>query len=147
MNDTEIQTELAKQLETYSNAIVAFAVLQSLAYSYSFGTSELFNCLVKTAKYLAPGLTFAFVLVTCLMVIALLFLGRAMRSFAPEHSDLVRKVYRGKLVAVVVASLMPVAITFGYGVLDYPAKYKCLQSVPGLADAASSSTRIVARAW
>lgn len=143
MNGSELQTELVKQLETYSNAIVAFAVLQSLAYSYSFGTSELFNCLVKTASYLALGLTLAFTLVTTLMVIALMFIGRTMQSFAGEYSDLVRKVIRGKLVAVVVASLMPIALTFSYGVLDYPAKYKCLQSVPGLADAASVTARIV----
>ena len=47
---------LIKQIETYSNAIIAFVVLQGLAYSFAFGTSAHFNCLVKTAAHLrVPG--------------------------------------------------------------------------------------------
>jgi len=41
--------QLITQIETYSNAIVGFVVLQALAFSFSFGTNEFFNCLVKTA--------------------------------------------------------------------------------------------------
>ena len=45
---------LAKQIETYSNAIVAFHVIQGLAYLYYFGTNQTFNCLVKN-KCLSRG--------------------------------------------------------------------------------------------
>jgi hypothetical protein len=33
--------QLITQIETYSNALIAFVVLQAIAYSYSFGTNTL----------------------------------------------------------------------------------------------------------
>jgi hypothetical protein len=96
MSDETAAREIARQIETYSNAIVAFAVLQALGYSYSFGTSELFNCLVKTSDYLAIGLAVAFVIATVVMAIAVLFLGRTMQSLSGEFAGIVNKIYRAK---------------------------------------------------
>ena len=130
MSDETAARELARQIETYSNAIVAFAVLQALGYSYSFGTSKLFNCLVKTADYLALGLTLTFVLVAVLMVIALIFLRRTMQSLSGEYAGIVKKIYRAKLVAVVLASMMPIVVTVTYGVRDYQGKHNCAKPTP-----------------
>jgi hypothetical protein len=116
---------LVAQIETYSNAIVAFAVLQGLAYSYAFGTNAFFNCLVKTSNYLAEGLTLLFVLVMLLSIAAMVALGRTVARIAGEFRSTVRKLYLGKTIAVVIFSLVPVAITFGYGVRDYPNKAEC----------------------
>ena len=88
---------LAKQIETYSNAIVAFAVLQGLAYAYAFGNNSFFNCLVKNAANLAEGLTLLFALVTVLAVAAIVALGRALKQIAGEYRGLVGKIYLGKL--------------------------------------------------
>ena len=116
---------LAKQIEAYSNAIVAFAVLQGLAYSYYFGTNPMFNCLVKTTANLAVGLSAVFVVVTLLSVIAIVYLGRIMREIAREFAQIVQTIYRAKLIAVILFSLLPLAITAGYGVRDYPGKAEC----------------------
>jgi hypothetical protein len=117
--------QLIKQAETYSNAIVAFTVLQGLAYCYAFGTSEFFNCLVKTAANLAAGLTLLFVVVSALAIVAILYLGRMMKQVAGEFHDAVRKIYLGKMVVVVIFSLTPLLLTLGYGVRDYPNKMEC----------------------
>ena len=89
---------LIKQIETYSNAIVAFAVLQGLAFSYAFGTDAFFNCLVKTASNLAEGLTLLFVLVTLLSVFATVSIGRTLQQISGKFRGIVNKIYIGKLV-------------------------------------------------
>jgi hypothetical protein len=116
---------LTKQIETYSNAIVAFAVLQGLSYSYAFGTNAFFNCLIKTSSHLAEGLTLLFVLVTLLSIIATVLLGRALQQISGEFRGMVEKIYVGKLVAVIIFSLLPLALTVGYGVRDYQDKMQC----------------------
>jgi len=116
---------LIKQIEAYSNAIVAFAVLQGLAYSYAFGTDEFFNCLVKTASHLAEGLTLLFVLITLLSIVATASLGRTLQQISGEFRSTIRKIYLGKLVVVIIFSLVPLILTIGYGVRDYPSKMEC----------------------
>jgi hypothetical protein len=51
---------LIAQIEIYSNAIVGFTVLQAIAFAYSFGSNQFFNCLVKTSRYLPHGLVVHF---------------------------------------------------------------------------------------
>jgi hypothetical protein len=120
---------LVKQLESYSNAIVAFAVLQGLAFSYAFGNNATFNCTVKNAPHLAEGLAIAFVVLTILLLVATAWLGRAMESIAGEFVALVKKLYLGKLVAVVLFSLLPLCLILYYGVRDYPGKTDCKAAV------------------
>ena len=116
---------LIKQIETYSNAIVAFAVLQGLAFSYAFGTNPLFNCLVKTASHLAEGLTLLFLLIMLLSIVATVSLGRTIREISGEYRSIVEKLYLGKLVVVTIFSLVPMLLTIGYGVGEYPNKMDC----------------------
>lgn len=116
---------LIKQLESYSNAIVAFAVLQGLAFSYAFGNNATFNCTVKSAPHLAEGLAVAFVVLTALLLAAIAWLGRTLESVAGEFVPVVRKIYFGKLVAVALFSLLPLCLILYYGVRDYPDKTDC----------------------
>jgi hypothetical protein len=116
---------LIKQIETYSNAIVAFAVLQGLSYCYTFGTSAFFNCLVKTSSHLAAGLTLLFGLATLLSIIATVLLGRTLQQVSGEFRGIVEKIYIGKLVAVILFSLLPLLVTVGYGVREYQDKMQC----------------------
>ena len=120
--------ELIRQIETYSNAIVAFSVLQGLAYAYSFGTNAFFNCLIKTSSYLAEGLTVLFAVVAVLSVAATVALGRTLRRISGRFGNVVRNVYLGKIVTVVIFSLVPLSLTVGYGVVDYAEKTQCKSS-------------------
>ncbi len=107
---------LAKQIETYSNSIVAFAVLQGLAYSYYFGSNQLFNCVVRSAPYLAETIVAMFLLVTVLLLAATAWLGKALAAVADEHRPVVRRIYMGKAVAIALFMLLPTGLTWFYGV-------------------------------
>lgn len=130
--------QLIQQIETYSNAIVGFAVLQALAYAYSFGSSELFNCLVKTSSYLAEGLSLLFLLVMALLMRAIQFCRVALRKVAGEFSDALDKIYLAKMVAVVVFSLIPLSLTVGYGVMSDRTKVECNKNMAGASQSSNS---------
>jgi len=119
---------LVKQIETYSNAIVSFAVLQGLAFSFAFGTNAFFNCLVKTSPYLAEGLLLAFLLVAILSAVAIVGLGRALKHLSGEYRGIVNRIYLGKLITLTIFSLVPLVLTMYYGVRDYPTKRECIAS-------------------
>ena len=117
--------ELVTHIETYSNAIVAFAVLQALSYLYAFGTSELFNCLVKTLYSLAWSLSISFVVVGTLMVVAIRFLSKQLQALSGKHAATVQKIYAAKSLAVILATSMQVTITVGYGVIRHQEGLLC----------------------
>lgn len=123
--------KLIQQIETYSNAIVAFAVLQALAYAYAFGSNEMFNCYVKVATYLAAGLSLMFLVVMALLVAAIHFCRRIVGQLVEVHREAVDRVYRGKLVAVIVFSLLPLLLTFNYGVLIDSPTVECNRLLRG----------------
>lgn len=117
---------LIRQLETYSNAIVGFTVLQGIGFGYYFGSNEFFNCLVKSASLLAHGLTLMFLLTMISFLLAMHYCRKALRQFAGEFASMVDKIYLAKIVAVVVFSLMPLSLTIGYGVMLQPTqKLEC----------------------
>jgi hypothetical protein len=116
---------LLKQIETYSNAIIAFTVLQGLAYSYAFGTSEHFNCAIKTASYLAEGMVAIFAAVGTLSVVATVWLGRVVEALSGEFRSNVAKIYWGKVTVIAIFSLIPLVLTYAYGVNEYPGKREC----------------------
>ena len=121
--------QLVTQLELYSNAIVGFFVVQALTYSASFGTSELFNCLVKTANYLALGLSFHFLASTALACWAIWSMRKMLLTLSTENLAALRLIYFAKCVVVAVFAALPFTITVAYGVLDYPNKTLCKTTV------------------
>jgi hypothetical protein len=108
---------------------------KDLAYSYAFGTNSFFNCLVKTASYLAEGLTVLFVSVMLLSIGAMVALGRTLAKIAGEFGNTVRRFYLGETIAVVIFSLVPIAITLSYGVRDYAGKGDCKKVPASVSDA------------
>lgn len=117
--------QLIGQIETYSNAIVGFAVLQAIGYGYYFGSNEFFNCLVKSASYLAPGLSLLFLIVMVLFMLVIRYCRNALRSIGGEYREMVDRIYLAKMIAVVLFSLVPLSLTLGYGVLLPSVKIEC----------------------
>lgn len=120
--------QLITQIETYSNAIVGFVVLQAIAYSFSFGTNEYFNCLVKTAKYLAHGIAVHFFITTILACYATIALGRLLRRLSQENGAIIGRIYLAKCIVIVFFMSLPFVVTVTYGLLDYPGKAECKQT-------------------
>ena len=110
-------TELLKQLELYSNAILAFVVAQSLVFSFTFGTNTEFGCVVIAETPLALGLLIHFVLSTVLAVVAITYLGRALQRLSQENKELVRLLFLGKSVVVVMFAIIPILVLLWFGVL------------------------------
>jgi len=112
------KSQLIKQIEFYSNSIVAFIVLQGLAYCYYFGTNELFNSFVKTGKGLSVGLVFMFSLTMLLSLIANIFIGKQIVALiGKEYMRLIRIIYFGKLFVILLFGILPIIVTLRYAVL------------------------------
>ncbi len=110
--------EISKQLELYSNSIVAFVVIQSLTFCYYFGTNVNFNNILRTYKALSTGLAVAALLVTFLALYANHFLGSKLRQLSSNHQEVIRMIYRGKAVTIVIFSALQICITVVYAVFS-----------------------------
>ena len=109
--------DVARQAETYSNAIVAFTAFQALTFSYVFGTNPQFGCLIRSEAYLGVALTLMFVVVLVLISTVMRFLSGLIQSVAGRFREAMRHIYRAKLIAVLVFTALPLTLTFVYGVL------------------------------
>ena len=108
---------ITKQIEIYSNSIIAFNVLQGLAYLYYFGSNSIFNCHVKGNDLLAEIITLIFIFVTVLSIIAIRYLGQKFSELASEYEDVISVFTKGKMVVVAIFGFFPAFVTFKYGVL------------------------------
>ena len=120
--------KLIETLETYSNAILGFIVLQSLVFSYTYGTDVRFSCIVKTREFLAVGLILHFVLSTVLACGALAVMSNTIQKVGTQHLPILRKIYWSKIVAVLLFAGLPVVLLITYGLetgVDYA---KCIGS-------------------
>lgn len=117
-------TELINQLELYSNAILAFVVAQSLVFSFTFGTNAEFGCVVIVERPLALGLLAHFVLSTVLAVVAITYLGQALHRLSQENQALVRLLFLGKCIVVVMFAIIPILVLLWFGVVagDHPGR-------------------------
>ena len=115
--DSMEKAELAKQLELYSNAIVGFIVLQGLAFCYAFGTQPKFNDILRSYVSLSAGLTLLFLVVLVLALVANNFLRRQLELLSADHAALVKSVYLGKAIVIVIFGLLPVIITVCFAML------------------------------
>ena len=122
--------QLITQIETYSNALIAFVVLQAIAYSYSFGTNTFFNCLVKTSKYLAHGIAIHFFIGTILACYATMALRGLLRQLSQENEVIIGRLYVAKCIVIALFMLLPFVVTVSYGIRDYPGKAECKQTKP-----------------
>ena len=108
---------VAKQLELYSNAIVGFMVIQSLGYSYYFGTNCQFNYLVKNAPWLAEGLAFLLSAAAVFSILGTFALGRELQQISGEYRTFVTRLYTGKAIVALVFGAVPVVVTVAYAIL------------------------------
>ena len=119
--------KLTETLEKYSNAIVGFIVLQSIAFAFTQGTNVHFSCLIQAERWLAPGLVAHFVVSSILACIALAMIGKAIQRVDGELRQLIRKVYWAKIVVVVLFAALPVVLLSLYG-LDRSANFvECIK--------------------
>ena len=103
------------QLELYSNAIVGFLVVQSIGFAFKMGTDKPFSCLIISEHGLAGVLILHFVFSTFVAALALAYLSRSIRRLSEENRNLVKWVYRGKVVAAALFAAIPVFILVAYG--------------------------------
>jgi len=126
-------TDLVKQLELYSNAILAFVVAQSLVFSFTFGTNSEFGCVVIAERPLALGLLAHFVLSTILAVLAITYLGRALQRLSQDNQALVRLLFLGKCAVVVIFAVIPILVLLWFGVLAGDHAGRCTLTVKSAA--------------
>lgn len=121
---------IARQAETYSNALVAFAVLQNLAFAFTFGTSKQFNCVIKTAPWLAESLVAMFIIVGSMSLAAILYLGHQVVRLAEDKAlcKVVARFYLAKGLVTVFFFVMPVILVLVYAVAYNPKSDKLCAS-------------------
>lgn len=110
------KSDIAKQMELYSNAIVAFIVFQGLAYCYNFATNPSLNTLVKTKMSLSVGLTIVFFMTGSLAFIANNQMRPKLEALSGEYGPLVKRLYFGKSVVIILFGLLPILVTVMYGI-------------------------------
>ena len=117
--------ELLKQLELYSNAIVAFVVAQSLTFAFTFGTNIAFACTVISVKALALGLLMHFMVSSGLAMVAISYLGRAIQHLSKENRNLVRVLFIAKSVVVFIFAIIPILVLLWFGVISGDEAGRC----------------------
>lgn len=112
------KTEITKQLELYSNAIVAFIVFQGLAFCYTFGTDDSFNATLKTNVSLSGGLAVLFLVTMVLALFANHFLRQKLENLSGEYGQLVKAAYLGKAVVIGLFGALPIIVTVRYAIFS-----------------------------
>ncbi|MCX5848550.1 MAG: hypothetical protein NTW65_03785 [Deltaproteobacteria bacterium] len=112
------KTEITKQLELYSNAIIAFIVFQSLAFCYHFGTSDKFNSIVKASKELSVGLTIMFSVALILAFFANRYICLKLEELSGEYGQLVKAICWGKAVVIILFGALPIYVTVRYAMFN-----------------------------
>jgi hypothetical protein len=113
MSDSEFS--IGKQMELYSNAIIAFLVFQGIGFCYQFGTSATFYGVLRTDGTVAKGLAVMFLLVLAGALYATLRISRVLEGQAADGEKLlVRKVFIAKQIVVFLFGVLPLGVTLGF---------------------------------
>ena len=108
-----------KQIEFYSNVIVAFIAIQSITFCYNFGTNAYFNDVLRTHKALSISLAVAVFFVMFLALYANHFFGSKLQELSGEECrELIGTIYFGKAVAIVIFSALQICITVFFAVFS-----------------------------
>jgi len=115
-----VSEKLIETLEKYSNAIVAFLILQSVAFSITYGTSAHFACVLRYERSLAWGLMVHFLLVAGSGCFALERISKIMlRNAKDEDIQFIRLAWWARIVAIFLFVGMVVVLIAVYG-LGHP---------------------------
>jgi len=110
------KSDVTKQLELYSNAIVGFMVFQGLAYCYTFGTNERLNSVIKAKTSLSVGLAALFLVTTLLALFANHFLRQRLEALSTDYRELIKALYFGKAVVIAIFGALPFIVTVRYAI-------------------------------
>lgn len=112
-----MQTEkLIEQLELYSNAVLGFMVVQSLGFSFTFGTDSRFSGIIAQEKTLACVLVLHFVVTAILSVLAIQFLSRHIQRLSQEELPLIQMLFNAKAFVVFLFAAIPVGVLIYFGI-------------------------------
>jgi hypothetical protein len=117
--------KLVDQLELYSNAIVGFTVAQSVAFSFTFGTSADFGCEITRYRLLSMGLAAHFVIATLLASWAVRYLCNQIVSLSNENGTVLRTICSAKVVVCILFAVLPAGLLLAFGVFGDPTKGRC----------------------
>lgn len=117
--------KLVDQLELYSNSILGFIVVQSVGFSFTFGTTPAFSCEVTRYKLLAAGLLAHFLLSTLMAAAAIRYLGQKMTELSRENTAIVLTTCRAKIVIVILFALIPMGLVGTFGLFGNPTTGRC----------------------
>jgi hypothetical protein len=108
--------KVIEALETYSNVVVAFMVVQSIGFSFTFGTKPTFTCLVHTADLLATGLIAHFIVSTVLACIAVAIMSNTIQRVATENIGVMKRIYLAKIIVILLFAMIPITLLFTYSI-------------------------------
>lgn len=111
-------SQIFKQLEFYSNAIVAFVVIQSLTFCYNFGDNTGFENILKTNDCFSWIITMATLLIMLLALYANNSISLKLQKVVDGHRDTIKKIYLGKAIVIIIFSLLQIYIIVFFGI--YP---------------------------
>jgi len=106
---------LIRVFELYSNAIVAFFVVQSLTLSFTFGTNLRFGCLMRSVENLATGIVAQMVATALLSCFAIYRMRCELRGTDNDSIKLLCSLYSAKIVAILLFTALPVILLLSYG--------------------------------
>lgn len=102
--------KLVEQLELYSNAIVGFMVIQSLTFSFTFGTDPTFSGILTREKAVSFFLVVHFALSAILSVLAIQFLSRQIQRLAQGERQLLAILFNAKAFIVFLFAAIPIGM-------------------------------------
>ena len=112
---------ICKQLESYSNAITAFIVLQGLGFCYQFGVNSGFKTIVQQRWTLSVVLLALFTAVLVGSLYANRKISVALQNRLDENDkSLAKHISIGKAAVIVLFGLLPILVTLLYGLLALP---------------------------
>jgi hypothetical protein len=110
------RSQLAQQLEFYSNSIVGFIVLQGLVFCYNFGTSEQFNKILKEYSIFSICMSLLFVIVLAFALCTNKYLLNTLIELNAEHRKIITTIYKAKAIIILIFGALPIIITLIFAV-------------------------------
>lgn len=129
MDEQKQAAFVADKLELYSNSIVAFSVIQSLAYAFYFGNDCEFNTVIKTAPFLAEFLLLMFILVAVFGAFGVVRIGHELAAVVQSQSRMLRKMAFAKVCVIVFFMALPIFLTVAYGMVGSATSAICAPDI------------------
>lgn len=108
--------KLVAALENYSNVVVGFVVVQSIGFSFTYGTTLAFRCTVHTAELLAQGIILHFALSTILGCLAIYVIKNTIERLSDENVSVLRYFYWAKMAVAALFALIPMTLISAYSI-------------------------------